>query len=393
MIRRLAPPLILVCALTFAASVFNSRLRGAGALLAAANPRIASMQLIQTSGARPKWSPLGDRFVFDRRSTTDGYYDLFISDRNGQIVASLTSGRPITQRHNGNGIYRWNADGIVFISEVPEHYNDWGSAYGQVPFTEPGVGLFNNLWATDGWNFWQLTNIPIKMASDDGIAPFATVNPHFAPGNSMLVWTERYSDGGTNNWGLWRLKAADYAVGPNGPAISNERVLFTPSVGTYVTAMAFLGRRYLLVAGNLDGQQEYGMDLYILSLDTGTILRNLTNTPTFWEEGSCVAPSGRIVYMTNADSRYTLDLTKTWVGQPIERDYWMMNPDGLNKERLTYFNDPTAPEYQGWRSVTVVCDISPDGKTMAATVGRDYGDDTAAWVWWQIWLIEFKDPI
>lgn len=295
---------------------------GASAVSQSSNPRVTSMQLILPNGARAKWSPLGDRLVFDGRSA-DGYYQLYLSDRAGQVLASLSKGKPITQRHNGNGMYRPHGGYIVFVSEVPPpHYLDWLSPYGSVPFTEPGVGLFNNLWATDGQRFWQLTNIPVKLALDDGVPAVGTVNPHFSWDSSTLVWTERYAEGGNNNWGQWRLRAADFVVGSDGPALANERVMFTPSLGTYVTAMEFLTPKVLLVAGNLDGQHEYGMDLYLLHWETGTI-RNLTNTPDYWEEGACVAPSGKIVYMTNRDSRDILDFNRDWVGQRVERDYWI----------------------------------------------------------------------
>lgn len=360
--------------------------------VAARNPRIASMELVQPAGARPKFSPLGDRIVFDLRNV-DGLYDLFLADADGEIVAGLSHGRPIPQKHAGNGIYRPSGDFIVFQAEVEQHYGDEYSALGQVPIGEPGVGLFNNLWATNGTGYWQLTNAPVKMAADDGIPGIATVNPRFTWDSKTLVWTERYAEGGSNNWGLWRLKAADFIVTGGVPSLRNERVIFTPALGTYVTGMRFMTPKVLLVAGNLDGQHEYGMDLYLLHTDTGAVLRNLTQTPAAWEEGSCIAPSGRVVYMSNQESRFPLDFGRDWAGQPTERDYWIVNPDGTGRERLTYFNDPAAPEYQGWRSVTIICDISPDGRTMAATIGRDVGDETRAWVLWQLWLIRFHDPL
>jgi Tol biopolymer transport system component len=358
----------------------------------ARNPRIASMELVQAAGARPKWSPAGDRIVFDRRNS-DGLYDLYVADARGQQPRALSQGRPIPQKHAGNGIYQPFGNFIVFQAQVEHHYLDAWAPFGQVPLGEPGVGLFNNLWATDGTQYWQLTDAPIKMTGDDGIPAIATVNPRFTWDSKTLIWTERHSEGGNNNWGLWQLKAADFVTGAGVPWLRNTRRLFTPSNGTYVTAMEVMGPQLLLVAGNLDGQHEYGMDLYLLRTDTGAVVRNLTMSPKTWEEGACVAPSGRIVYMSNAASRRALDWSRDWAGQPVERDYWIVNPDGSARERLTYFNDPTAPEYTDWRSVTIICDISPDGRTMAATIGRDVGDQTQAWVLWQLWLIRFHEPL
>lgn len=150
-------------------------------------------------------------------------------------------------------------------------------------------------------------------------------------------------------------------------------MVFTPAKGNYVTLMGFTGHKQLLLAGNLDGQHEYGMDQYIYDIGAGT-LTNLTNTPDFWEEDSHVFPQGRIIYMSNKDSRYKFNFNNAnWASQPMERDYYLMNLDGSGKERLTYFNDPAAPEYVGRRVLAVASDVSPDGSLVAATLGVDDG--------------------
>jgi Tol biopolymer transport system component len=359
------------------------------------SPRVAEIVSVLPAGARAKFTPAGDKLIFDRRNP-DGYYDLYVSDLEGRLLATFSEGKPgVVQRHNGNGIFHPSSAFLAFISEEDQHYLNQLGPYGQIPVGEPGVGLFNNLWFTDGQGYWKATNIPLKQTADDGLPVFATVNPRFSPDGSRIVWTERYAEGGNNNWGKWRLKIAELVaqVSPRQFSIRNERILFTPSTGTYVTAMKFIRPGLLLISGNLNGQHEYGMDLYTLDIVTGA-LKNLTNSPDDWEEGACVSPSGRtIVYMTNRDSPFRLDTSKDWVGQPVERDYYLMNADGTGKERLTYFNDSSKRDYQGWRAVTIICDVSPDGKTIAGTVGRDYGDDTLSRLHWTVWLIRLKTAL
>jgi len=380
---------------SIAAYVLSSWFAGSASLQAQpayGNPRVRQITPILSSGARPKFTPNGQNIMFDRRNE-DGHYALYFATTAGQIWASLTEGRAPFTRHSGNGIVSPVSSLAVFVAAEPSHYLDQYSSVGQVPIGEPGVGLFNNLWLTDGVNYWKLTNMPVKQTLEDGIPAMATVNPRFTPNGQSLVWTERYDGGGNLNWGLWRLKAADLVLtGPGSPRIDNEHVIYTPVEGTYVTAMDFLSDNELLVSGNLDGQHEFGMDLYRLNLTTGD-LTNLTNSPLDWEEGSCVAPSGKIVYMTNRDSQYPLNFAADWVGQLVERDYYIMDGDGSNKERLTYFNVPGTAEYTGWRAVTIICDVSPDGKTIAATVGRDFGDETTSWLHWTVWMIELFNPL
>lgn len=357
------------------------------------NPQVSSITSILPDGARAHLAPNQQTMVLDAR-TASGYYDVFTSMPSGPINGSLTLGNSgIGQLNNGNAIFHPSGAYIGFISEVPEHYLSTEPPQGQVPLGDPGIGLFSNLWMTNGSGFWQLTNIPVKQTANDGIPVYATVNPRFTADGRSVVWTERYNNGGQFNWGLWRLKEADLVpLEPEGVGITNERVIFTPSSGYYVTAMAFISPTQLLVSGNLDGQDIYGMDLYNLNLTTGTYT-NLTNTPTYWEEGSCIAPSGTIVYMSNQNSDYTYNLNEFWVGQPMERDYYTMNSDGSNQQRLTYFNDPSFADYVPWRAVPIVCDITSDGQTIVATIGHDYGTSTYAYVVWGVWLIQLNSPL
>ena len=355
------------------------------------NSKVEDIKLLLGAGTRPRFSPDGSTIVFDRRNL-DGYYSLYLSSLNGVIWAGLTD--DIHPRHGGNGIFDRTSAYILYIAQEPNHYLSYYSPAGQLPIGEPGVGLFNNLWITNGPQKWRLTNVPLKANEEDPTPVFATVNPKISPGGATVVWTERYDSGGNLNWGLWRIKAGELAINGSTVSLVNQRVLFTPATGTYVTAMQFLNEDELLLSGNLDGQHEYGMDLYRYNITDGTLL-NLTNSPNDWEEGACLAPSGKIVYMTNRDSEYELDFAKDWVGQPLQRDYYVMNGDGSNKERLTFFNSSPeiAKEHVDWNAVTIACDISPDGKTIAGTVGRDFGDETLARLHWQIWLIKLKDPL
>lgn len=352
------------------------------------NSKIKSIKFIHQKGVRPRFSPDGRQIVFDRKNP-DGHFDVYLSDINGSNVKSLTEGKTgIGQKSNGNALYHPAGNHIVFISEEEEHVFDKYPGYG-----DSGIGLFSNLWATDpeGKNFWKMTNIPIRKKVLEGTPIYATVNPVFSPDGNKLFWTERYGNGGNHNWGVWRIKSADFVVSNGIPSLLNEKVEFTPQNGTYVTAMGFLDANNMIVAGNLDGQHEYGMDQYIVNLQTKE-LKNLTSTPEYWEEDSSLTNENKIIYMTNIYSQFKMDFnSSTWHTQPMERDYIIMEPDGSGKERLTYFNDPTAPEYIGKRVLSVAGDVSPDGRYMAATLGVDFGDDKRD-VELKIALIEFAGP-
>ncbi len=351
--------------------------------------RLVSLLLLHDSGARPRFSPDGTQIVFDRENA-DGFYDVYLSDLKGRIIRSLTEGRSgVPQRNNGNARFHPSGRYVVFVSEEAEHFGMRMKRMG-----DPGIGLFSNFRATtpQADNFWTLTDIPIKESMRDRTVAQAVVNPVFSPDGDTFVWTERYAGGGNHNWGRWRLKTAAFEVSNGRPALRSERVLYTPGKGNYATAMGYLGPTRILFAGNPDGQHEYGMDQYVLDTSSSRV-RQLTETPKVWEEGSCVAPNGQIVYMTNIASREALDFEDpNWAAQPVERDYFLMNADGSEQEQLTFFNDPDAPEYMG-RVITAACDVSRDGRYLAGTIGIDEGRGGRAMLRLKTVLIEFRPPL
>ena len=54
---------------------------GGASACAGRNPFIANVRVLQQLGARPRFSPDGQRIVFDRKNA-DGYYDVYLTDRD-----------------------------------------------------------------------------------------------------------------------------------------------------------------------------------------------------------------------------------------------------------------------------------------------------------------------
>lgn len=374
------------------------------------SPLVKRIKIIQQNGARPRFSPDGKLIVFDRKNE-DGFYDVLICDLEGKIIRDLTIAKSdispravLPQRNNGNAIFHPSGNYIVFISEEESHAFKFAKWAG-----DPGLGTFSNLWATtfDGSQFWQLTDIPIKKNIFDKTPSIATVNPHFSHNGARLVWTERYADQGGHfkqySWGKWQIKMADFVVDGDKPKLTNVKTILRAEdvcqTCNYATSMGFFpGDEKLLVSGNLDGQHEYGMDQYIFDLEDGK-LTNLQNSPEIWEEDASISPDKRqVVYMSNAASRHKLDFEDpSWATQPRERDYWIMDTEGQNKKRLTYFNDSSfndssAPEYLGRRIIVAASDFSPDGRFLAGTLGVDFGNEKKASIELKIVLIEFESP-
>ena len=358
---------------------------------------IENIKILSNTAAHGSFSPDDSQVVLDRPNN-DQFYDLYVVDLEGNIIQSLTDGNSLVNQR-GNSWPAWSPTKgyIVFQSEEEEH---WRTDF--IGFSDPGLGFFHNLYAisTDGNNLSKLTDIPIKQTDLDGIPIYASVNPCFNADGSKLMWCERYTGGGLLSWGYWRIKMADFVIGPGGPELQNVSVVLDPPTYCgdddcqYANGMAFINDTTILVTGNLDGQHVYGMDLYIYDLSSKQ-LTNLLSTPEYWEEGSTYS-NGRIVYMTNIDSEYQLDFDDPdWQMQLRTREYWIMNIDGSNKRRLTYFNSSNSPEHhdmsQGRRTIVAKCNFSHDGSAMLGFVGFDNGDSDTVQMTLNLGFFEFRN--
>jgi Tol biopolymer transport system component len=157
-------------------------------------------------------------------------------------------------------------------------------------------------------------------------------------------------------FGYWRLKVADFAIGASGPALTNIRE-FEPSGPALYESHGFSpdGNTVLYSsnAGNVGALLQHN-DIYELDLTTG-VPRKLTQDG--YNEHAHFSPDGKeILWMSNEGSSNK------------GTDLWTMVQDGSNKQRITYFNIPGCPEYTGARSYVADSSVSPDGKRIAAYV-------------------------
>jgi hypothetical protein len=128
------------------------------------------------------------------------------------------------------------------------------------------------------------------------------------------------------------------------PRLSNT-VEFAP-MGTdvfYETHGVTRDGRILFSASPPDGSP---MDVYSYEMASGDLV-NLSDSPDVWDEHAQVTPDGsKIYWISSQDIQLQRDYFVPYT------DVWRMNPDGSNKERVTYFNEPAAPEHYPFGIVT-----------------------------------------
>ena len=124
---------------------------------------------------------------------------------------------------------------------------------------------------------------------------------------------------------------------------------------TKTTGFSSDGTR-LIFSSNFEAKKRVEGHIYAMDLKTKVLNRLTTEA---YSEHALYSPDGRhIAWMSTAGNRGG------------GTDYWLMDSDGSNKRRLTYFNKKGRSEYVGRR--VIVADLSwrPNGTAFAGYYGE-----------------------
>jgi hypothetical protein len=302
---------------------------GAAGLFAQVPTRLESSTELAL-GARTDRLPATGLIAFDKMGF-DPYFDLYtmLPNASGQIC--LTCGKPVPQLHSGNPVWHPSGSYIVFqiqdpaLPILPPEFEPFATLV-----TNPGFGVNNNLWATtaDGSQFWQLTSVEAGMG---------VLHARFNRAGTRLLWSEKI--GLTGKDGQWTMKVADFRLA-NGvhPQLRNIAQIQPLGTDIFYETHEFNpdGSGILFSAG---WPSQDSLDIYTYDPASG-VLRNLTNSPEDWDEHAHFTPDGsKIMWASSRD----INKPRAYVVPYL--DYWMMNLDGSSRSRMTYFNEPSAPEY------------------------------------------------
>jgi len=316
------------------------------------NPLVRRIKTLTNQGGRLDWSPKGDLIAFDRLGE-DSYYDIWLMKLDGSGQKCLTcNNSQLPQKHNGQPAWHPSGDYLVFQAQDP---NLKGLPLilkrAEKKLTGPGIGINNNLWLMDknGTQFWQLTKIESMMG---------LLHPHFSYDGKKLLWSERVS-GEPKPSGQWVIKIADFVLEKNQPQIKNTKEYQPQNMPFYEVHGFTPDNQKIIFSATPDGQYQH-LDIFIFNLETAE-LKQLTGPYEEWDEHAQLSPDGqKIVWMS---SRGILQNIKQ---NQVITDYWIMNIDGTNKQRLTYFNDSAAPEYLKGGIAAADSSWSPEGNKLAA---------------------------
>ena len=336
--------------------------------------------LVDDIGGRVDWSHENDLIVFSKTSD-DGYFDVYTMNPDGTNQICLTCNKPqVPQENNGQPAWHPSGEYIVFQVQDPALEVPPSMQYQEAYMTQGGAGIHNNLWLMNkqGTEFYQLTQIK----NGEGI-----LHPHFSHNGSKLFWTAREK---CVVGGQWVLKIADFVVDEASPRLENE-ISFRPrgEKETFYESHGFtLDDRKVIFSADFNRADKFDMDIWIMDIET-LELTQLTDSIYVWDEHAQISPDGKKIVWISSQG-YEWPTNDEWF-QTLKTDYWVMDIDGSNQQRLTFFNEPGYPEYNPQERV-IAADSSwnEDGTKIIATLGVMKGFNAKGR---RIVLIELNDGV
>jgi Tol biopolymer transport system component len=344
---------------------------------------VKSIATIKEYGKSLDWSSKNNR-ILSAAKQTDGYYDVFVMNPDGGNQSFLTHNKiACPQKHNGNPVWHPSGEYIVFTAEnedTPEEDDIWAI---------PGRGINCNLWAmtADGEKFFQLTDYP-HSAPEIGV-----IHPQFSRDGQKLFWAERRYYGNSFGGG-WILKLADFIINDKGPGLKNIINIIPGQWNCFYESHDFsYDDKWSLFSGNLLFEQlPVGLDIYEHNIN-GKELRRLTESDDDWDEHAHYSPDNtKIAWMSSSGFLIEWgDITGINWSKYLVTELWLMNYDGSQKQRITFFNEPGYPEYMGGRRI-IVSDSSwgPDGNKIIVCIAYSSLEDRETIAGSKIVMIEFE---
>ena len=272
------------------------------------------------SGLDVDWDRSGsDRIMYSSKGT-DTYYDIHFANPDGSNDVCLTCDHPLLpNKHIANPGWHPSGKWIIMVVEEASHPGSSADAL-------PGFGAYCDIWIMNdiGTKAYKIVDLPNDY--DHGV-----IAPRFSPDGTKIIWTDRKTQPNilipTQTFGFWTIKMANFAFGATDsiPYISNT-ITFEPVANNFYESYGFSpdGSK-IIFCSSMNKPSVWDQQIYTMDT-TGNNIVQLTQSG-YNEHGFYKPDGSKIVWMSNQNS--------TRGGT----DWWIMNPDGTDKKRLTFFNE------------------------------------------------------
>ncbi|MCK4488801.1 MAG: PD40 domain-containing protein [Anaerolineales bacterium] len=313
-----------------------------------------TIKTITENGGNVDWHHKSNKIAIGKLGD-DGYFDVWLINPDGSNEKCLTCyHEDLPNKHIGNAAWHPSGEYLVIQVEkstVPNYYDNKAT---------PGAGMLNDLYfiTKNGKKVWELYRVNDAISKDSS----GILHPHFSHNGKKLAWAERIKDN-DRQFGEWAIKIADFKFTDNIPILANIETLQPGSISSFYETHTFSpDDSKLLFTGNQDGSLE----IYELDVETKKVKR-LTNNPTGWDEHATYSPDGtKIIWMSSKDVLFSMSPFY------LQTEFWLMDADGNNKRRLTYFHEKGHLHYfkAAENDIAVAADNSwgPNGDQLIALV-------------------------
>ena len=333
---------------------------------ALAGPGVKEILFI-TQGLQPAYSDVRQQLAFSRFNPAviggpelwsgsndgTGTFQLWVSQPNGSNAVCYSCrqvpGGPRPNQHVGAPSWHPSGEWLIVAVEMPVHTAPHAQAH-------PGTGAYVDIWAfAPARNAWhQLTRYsPAALSTWFPDRPVGALVPRLSRRGDRLVWAEMIGHDSQHPFGINQLAIADFAIVAGRPTLSNKRVSrpgFFLSDATFYEAQSFSrDDQWVAIASDSGPAQFWFMDVQLWHPGNDRLI-NLTHTAGDFEEQAIFSPEGaRIVYMSTRDQNPPYDPARDF-WNTFRTDLWLMNWDGSQPHRLTFFSQPGSSRISTRRS-------------------------------------------
>ncbi len=312
------------------------------------NSQEVKIKTFQTSGLDCSWDVSGSNLIAYSKKGSDKFYDIYLSLPNGTKDTCITCNNPLLpNKHIANMAWHPSGKWLIAIVEKKVHKGSSTDAL-------PGFGAYCDVWLIrkDGKKVFKLIDIPNDY--DHGV-----IAPRFSNNGKKIVWTERKIKpkfiSPTQTFGFWVIKTANFEFDKDSIPIVKEIKTIEPKGDGFYECYGFSPNdKQLIFCSSMSEKSVWTQQIYLIDT-SGTDLKKLTTEG--YNEHSVFTPDGtKIVWMSNLNNKNK------------GTDWWIMNADGSDKKRLTYFNDKNSKHYEGHARWAGLISFSPDGKQFVGGV-------------------------
>lgn len=279
--------------------------------------------------------------IYNQKTKTVAYgrkdknevYHIFLSDSSGKNERKLTFPGWQEDRHQWAEEWHPNGDYLICYVEKNEYIKEKKHKRKSVDAT-PGYGAYVDLWMIrkDGSQAWKLLDLPNSFNS--GI-----IHSAISPDGTKFAWSERVKAPKFGNFnlmaGAYVMKYADLIIDGT-PRLENIKE-FKPGNVDACNELDGISPDNKLISfySTFESKNILATPIYTINVETGEIKKLTTES---YSQAATFTPNGKqLVYMTG-------DQCTRFPGDVLGADWWIMDIDGSNKQRLTYMNLKDHPQ-------------------------------------------------